>query len=224
MRKQYPANLLKAIRLNEICGAAIDYDTLNADQKGGLTNLLAQLTERERFVLDKYYRKGISMKALADQYQVNQNRIRQIIRYAVKKCRVQELLFYVAVGLETRTRAITEQAARAELLYCLSYGIEGESHLYHREVGALDLPSKVRCTLERAGIRQIRDLVILSQYEDGLRQIRMLGTTSEAQIVVHLQSAGLLPLQYEKIAGRPCCMKPDRELAAFCNLNQFYVN
>ena len=111
MKKQYPANLLKAIRLNEICGAAIDYDALNADQQGGLANLLAQLTEREHFVLDKYYREGISMKALADQYQVNQNRIRQIIRHAVKKCQVQELLFYVAVGLETRTRALMEQAA-----------------------------------------------------------------------------------------------------------------
>lgn len=74
MKKQYPANLLKAIRLNEICGAAIDYDALNADQQGGLANLLAQLTEQERFVLDKYYCEGISMKALADQYQVNQNR------------------------------------------------------------------------------------------------------------------------------------------------------
>lgn len=224
MKKHYPANLLKTIRVNEICGAAIDYDALNVDQQGGLANLLAQLTEREHFVLDKYYREGISMKALADQYQVNQNRIRQIIRHAIKKCQAQELLFYVAVGLETRTRVLMEQAAQAERLYYRHYGIEGESHLYRREVGALDLPSKVLCTLERAGIRQVRDLIILSQYEDGLRQIRMLGSTSEAQIVVHLQSAGLLPLQYEKIAGRPCCMKPDRELAAFCNLNRFYVN
>ena len=46
MKKQYPANLLKAIRLNEICGAAIDYGALTADQQGGLTNLLARLTER----------------------------------------------------------------------------------------------------------------------------------------------------------------------------------
>lgn len=198
MKKQYPANLLKAIRLNEICGAAIDYGALTADQQGGLTNLLARLTERERFVLDKYYCEGISMKALADQYQVNQNRIRQIIRHAVKKCQVQELLFYVAVGLETRTKALTEQAAQAEHLYCQRYGVAGESHLYCREVGALDLPSKVLCTLERAGTRQIRELVILSQYEDGLRKIRMLGSTSEAQIVAHLQSTGLLPSRYEK--------------------------
>ena len=224
MKKQYPANLLKAIRLNEICGAAIDYGALTADQQGGLTNLLARLTERERFVLDKYYCEGISMKALADQYQVNQNRIRQIIRHAVKKCQVKELLFYVAVGLETRTKALSEQSAQAERLYCHHYGIEGESHLYRREAGALDLPNKVLCTLERAGICQIRDLVILSQYEDGLRKIRMLGSTSEAQIVAHLQSTGLLPSRYEKIAGSPCCMKPDRELAAFCNLNQFYIN
>lgn len=136
----------------------------------------------------------------------------------------KELLFYVAVGLETRTKALSEQSAQAERLYCHHYGIEGESHLYRREAGALDLPNKVLCTLERAGICQIRDLVILSQYEDGLRKIRMLGSTSEAQIVAHLQSTGLLPSRYEKIASSPCCMKPDRELAAFCNLNQFYIN
>ena len=53
--------------------------------RAGLPICWARLTERERFVLDKYYREGISMKALADQYQVNQNRIRQIIRHAVKK-------------------------------------------------------------------------------------------------------------------------------------------
>ena len=47
MKRPYPANLLSAIQLNEICGTAIDYATLNADQQAGLANLLDQLTERE---------------------------------------------------------------------------------------------------------------------------------------------------------------------------------
>ena len=223
MKKQYPANLLKAIRLNEICGAAIDYDALNADQQGGLANLLAQLTERERFVLDKHYREGASMKALADQHHVNENRIRQIIRHAVKKCQVKELLLYVADGFAARTNALTEQAAQAERLYCQHLSMEGV-HLYRLEDGALDLPVKVLHTLDRAGVHAIRDLVILSQYEAGLCRIRMLGAASERQIITRLQSAGLLPAQYERIPGCPCCMKPDRELAAFRNLTRFADN
>lgn len=223
MKKQYPANLLKAIRLNEICGAAIDYDALNADQQGGLANLLAQLTERERFVLDKHYREGASMKALADQHHVNENRIRQIIRHAVKKCQVKELLLYVADGFAARTNALTEQAAQAERLYCQHLSMEGV-HLYRLEAGALDLPVKVLHTLDRAGVHAIRDLVILSQYEAGLCRIRMLGAASERQIITRLQSAGLLPAQYERIPGCPCCMKPDRKLAAFRNLTRFADN
>lgn len=223
MKHPYPANLLSAIQLNEICGTAMDYATLTTDQMEGLANLLKQLTEREQFVLDKHYHEGISMKALADQYHVTQNRIRQIIRHAVKKCQVKELLLYVADGFTARTKALTEQAAQAEQLYCQCFGVE-EAYLYRQKVDALDLSTKVMRTLERAGIHTIRDLVILSQYETGLGRIRMLGATSEMQIVTHLQSAGLLPAQYERIPGCPCCMKPDRELAAFRNLNRFADN
>ena len=35
-------------QLNEICGTAMDYATLTADQQAGVANLLGQLTERER--------------------------------------------------------------------------------------------------------------------------------------------------------------------------------
>ena len=223
MKRPYPANLLSAIKLNEICGTAIDYATLIADQQAGLANLLDQLTERERFVLDKHYREGASMKALADQHHVNENRIRQIIRHAVKKCQVKELLLYVADGFAARTNALTEQAAQAERLYCQHLSMEGV-HLYRLEAGALDLPVKVLHTLDRAGVHAIRDLVILSQHEAGLCRIRMLGAASERQIITRLQSAGLLPAEYEKIPGCPCCMKPDRELAAYHNLNRFADN
>lgn len=223
MKRPYPVNLLSAIRLNEICGTAMDYATLTTDQIEGLANLLGQLTERERFVLDKHYHEGISMKALADQHHITQNRIRQIIRHAVKKCQVKELLLYVADGFAARTNALTEQAAQAERLYCQHLSMEGV-HLYRLEAGALDLPVKVLHTLERAGIHAIRDLVILSQYEAGLCRIRMLGAASERQIITRLQSAGLLPAQYERIPGCPCCMKPDRELAAFRNLTRFADN
>lgn len=224
MRKKYPDNLLSAVSLNEICGTAVDYAALTADQKNGLDNLLGQLTERERFVLDKHYREGISMRALADQCCVNQNHIRQIIRHAIKKCQVIELLLYVTDGFDARIKALSEQAAQAEGSYCQCYGIESESNLYWLEVDALDLSNKVLGTLERAGVRQVREVVILSQYEDGLRQIRMLGASAEAEIVARLQLAGLLPRQYEKIAGRPGRMKVDRELAAFRNLNRFANN
>lgn len=223
MKRPYPANLLSAIQLNEICGTAMDYATLTTDQMEGLANLLKQLTEREQFVLDKHYHEGISMKALADQYHVTQNRIRQIIRHAVKKCQVKELLLYVADGFTARTKALTEQAAQAEQLYCQHLSKEGV-HLYRLEAGALNLPTKVLHTLDRAGVHAIRDLVILSQYEAGLCRIRMLGAASERQIIARLQSAGLLPAEYEKIPGYPCCMKPDRELTAFRNLNRFADN
>ena len=201
----------------------MDYATLTTDQMEGLANLLKQLTEREQFVLDKHYHEGISMKALADQYHVTQNRIRQIIRHAVKKCQVKELLLYVADGFTARTKALTEQAAQAEQLYCQHLSKEGV-HLYRLEAGALNLPAKVLHTLDRAGVHAIRDLVILSQYEAGLCRIRMLGAASERQIIARLQSAGLLPAEYEKIPGYPCCMKPDRELTAFRNLNRFADN
>ncbi len=57
MRKKnnYPANLLNALRLNDLLGTDIDYENLTEDQIKGADYILALLTEREEIVLDHYY-------------------------------------------------------------------------------------------------------------------------------------------------------------------------
>ncbi|MCD7856392.1 MAG: hypothetical protein LUG55_01030 [Clostridiales bacterium] len=97
------------------------------------------------------------------------------------------------------------------------------SHLYFQDIGSLGLPVRVIHALQRYDICQVRELVILSQYSDGICGMRHLGETSEEQIENALQRGGLLPKHYEKIFEKPSCINVDRELAAFQNLNIWFL-
>ena len=82
---EYPANLLAAMKVNEIMGSDLDYENLSEDQMQGLTYALSALTEREMIVLTENYKEEMSVKAIADMHYLTESRVKGIKRDALKK-------------------------------------------------------------------------------------------------------------------------------------------
>lgn len=223
--KHYPESLLEALNLNEVCNLepGLDYSRLTADQKKGLEFLLdVILTEREAMLLRNRYVDCMGMKKIAEKYGIREKRAYGIIMRALLKLKDRRLLLYVAEGYEARLKNVREHLMWEEQCYCRRIEAFYSSDLYFQGIESLNLPVRVTHALQRHGVHQIRELVILSQYSDGIRRIHLLGETAEEQIENALQKGGLLPKHYEKILGKPPYMNPDRELTAFHNLNLWY--
>ncbi len=73
-KKNYPANLLNALHLNDLLGTDIDYENLTEDQIKGANYILALLTEREEIVLDHYYKSFMSRKWIAERYHLTEKK------------------------------------------------------------------------------------------------------------------------------------------------------
>ena len=110
-KAEYPASLLKVLKVNDVTRSAIDYRDLTDDQMCGLEYALQNnLTEREAIVIRHYYQENMSMAAIAEKYNLPANRIKQIIRQAERKFQSNpEWLFYIANGYEAQTEYMQEQ-------------------------------------------------------------------------------------------------------------------
>ncbi|MCD7750494.1 MAG: hypothetical protein LUI10_01920 [Lachnospiraceae bacterium] len=223
---RYPESLLEALNLNKACHlkTGLDYSRLTVDQKKGLRFLLENfLTEREQMVMTDRYVHCMSIKKIAEKYSLTEIRIRGIITQSLRNLNNRWMLLYVVQGYEVRMKFMREYLAWMEQRY--RYWIENTDglHLFYQDIGILELPVRVIHALRRYDVNQVRDLVILSQYNDGIRGIRHLGDKAEEQIESALQKGGLLPKHYEKIKDKPYCINQDRELAAFQNLNIWFL-
>ncbi len=122
--KNYPARLLNALRLNDLLGTDIDYENLTEDQIKGADYILSLLTEREKIVLDLYYKSAMSRKWIAERYNLSEKRVRQIIDEALKKLQIKELLLYAAEGFDSHKRRMEEQLRTEESKFCMARGID----------------------------------------------------------------------------------------------------
>ena len=83
----YPYNLISAIRGDEPIDFPLNQNNINA-----LNDALAGLYEREELVLKKHYKQGLSLAEIAEFYNVTRERIRQIIKSALRKLGQPETL------------------------------------------------------------------------------------------------------------------------------------
>ncbi|MCD8129670.1 MAG: hypothetical protein LUE16_00065 [Lachnospiraceae bacterium] len=224
--KHYPESLLETLRLNEVCGLnpGLDYSRLTADQRKGINFLFENvLTEREAMLIRDRYVDCMSKKKIAEKYGLRENHAYGIIIRSIMKLNDRELLFYVAEGYEARKKHLELCLEWQEQRYLRWIEDMRRSGLYFRNVENLNLPVRVTHALQHYEVSQIRELVVLSQYEEGIQRIRHLGDIAEEQIENALQKGGLLPKHYEKIWDKPSCINLDRELAAFQNLNIWFL-
>lgn len=196
-KAEYPASLLKVLKVNDVTRSAIDYRDLTDDQMCGLEYALKNnLTEREAIVIRHYYQENMSMAAIAEKYNLPTNRIKQIIRQAERKFQSNpEWLFYIANGYEAQTEYMQEQLKTEEKAYCETRGIHDKSHLFYQDIASLGFPTRVLNPLTRAGLKTVRDLVI---YIGSSNRIRKIGELSCKLVCDKLVEINLLPAEMEK--------------------------
>lgn len=216
-KKNYPANLLTVLHLNELLGTDIDYEKLTEDQMKGVEYMLSALTERERTVLHCRYRDGMTGKEITARYHLTEKRVRSIIEEAFKKIRVEAWLFYAANGYEANRKRMKEQLKTAESVFCTARGITDRTHIFYQGIECLDLPVKIDNSLKRAGIRTVRELLIFI-CSDG--HARNFGGISFSLVCDRLKKENLLPENFSKCSIAPV-PRLDLETIVFRKLNGY---
>ncbi len=214
-KKNYPANLLNALHLNDLLGTDIDYENLTEDQIKGANYILALLTEREEIVLNYYYKSFMSRKWIAERCHLTENRVRQIICKALKKLQVKELLQYAAEGFDSHRRRMEEQLRAEESKFCMARGIADRTHLLYQEIERLNLPVKIERALQRGDVRTVRELLITIC---AARHIRQLGEGSIRYVRELLEKENLMPENFKESA-MPVIPRLDLEAIIFQKLN-----
>lgn len=217
--KEYPANLLEAMKINEIMGSDLDYENLSEDQMHGLTYALSALTEREMIVLTENYKDKMTVKAIADMHYLTVSRVKGIKRDAMKKIGNVSYLWFIVLGYQVRYESLERMCRREEDNYCSRYGITGEQHLFYQNISELNFPCRVYNCLQKSGIRTVRDLILFVQWKDWSHSIRNFGKKAEGIVLEALNEHGFLPEYYEPIPWKEAMPSLNKELAAFYNLN-----
>lgn len=216
-RYNYPENLLSALHLNEETQRQIRYDELTDDQRKGLEYALSALTEREHVVLQHRFCDGLSCKTIALHYNLSENRVRSIVRDALRWLRKNAAwLYYITDGYEARIARLQKQLQTEERMYCERCGITSPMHLYCQGLDALHLPVKLHNPLCRNDVKTIRELLI---FLCSSTHIRNFGALSKAAVQEYLAHENLLPTG----EPLPCCNveapRLDLEVQVFQALN-----
>lgn len=222
-KKNYPANLLAELKINEKTNSQIDYDNLTDDQMAGLEYTLnSQLTEREIIAFGHYYKERLSCRKIAERYEMTEYRIKQIISRALRKISSNpEWFFYIVNGYEAQTEYIQQQLAQEEQKYCEQHGIRNKSHIYYADLFCMDFPARIYNPLDKAGIKTVRDLLI---YLGTSNNIRHLGELSCKQVCERLAKEKLISEDMEKNWKKHRFFNLphfDEELRAFKKLNEY---
>ncbi len=214
-KKNYPANLLNALHLNDLLGTDVDYENLTEDQIKGADYILSMLTERERIVLDHYYKSAVSRKWIAERYHLTKKRVRQIIYAALKKLQIRELLLYAAEGFDFHRRRMEEQLRAEESRFCKTRGIMDRTHLFYQEIERLNLPVKIERALQRGNVRTVRELLITIC---AARRVYQLGEGSIRVVSEILKRENLMPEDFQE-SEIPVIPQIDMEAIIFQRIN-----
>ena len=209
----YPYNLLDDI-VSRHTGKReeADYwqDILTEDQEAGLLCALSTLTEKERRVVDLYYREDKTLEEVGKQESATRERIRQIIAKAVRKLRHPRLFNLIRYGMNGY-EGVKAEMRRAELLRKREETLdEWESELLARkavldeifegmssvssktdasaaDIACMDLSVRSYNCLKRAGLNTLQDVCDCARSGQLLR-VRNLGRKSLREVLSKVQS------------------------------------
>lgn len=167
---------------------------LSEDRLRGIEHALETLTERERDCLVKYYRDGRSYKDIAKDYQVTQERIRQVIAKALRKLRYPTRRKFLLLGYkigtgevyrEEREKVLEElRRARTDAKEKFDKMVDGEEEEKGVPISDMELSMRSWNCLRRAGFETAEQV---AEKVGSLRSIRNLGRRSEEEILAKLR-------------------------------------
>lgn len=204
LKEPYPYNLLSAIYgEDEVIQIEPEHD-MPADFYGSMEYMLATLSPRERDVLHLRYAHGMTLREIAVQYEVGQERVRQIEAKAIRKLRHPTRLQYIKTGVQGMIRNVRErvqesayqqglQEGKASMIAEMNGGndesLSPENSALIYTIEELDLSVRAFNCLKRSGYKTVAD--IMTADHDKLIRARNLGMKSFYEVCDKLESLGL---------------------------------
>jgi len=196
----YPYNLLVAIK--GLAEREIPV-VLTEDHWAGLHYVLSLLEERERGILLQRYEEGKSRSAIAEDFDITAERVRQVENKACRKLQRLPNWNYIYYGVAGYLRKIatTEYNRGYSRGYEEGYGDGvkdgtkgkernyGTNELLNRPVEHLNLSMRAQNCLKLTNCKKIGDVVRLD--EDEIRKMRQLGKVTANEIAQALKKLGI---------------------------------
>ena len=194
LKKGYPENLITELGLYAIFGED-SYTPLTEDQLAGLEYAISMLKKREIDLITMRFKGQISFNAIGVIIGRSTERVRQIIKCALRKLRKPNIAGYYISGYNAYTEQINLPLDDLTPVYCSMSDDEIKEALGDRadlSIHELKLPIRVANCLLRTRIDTIYKLVILIyREEDHFRRIRNLGPLSAKDILEACRRHGI---------------------------------
>lgn len=183
----FPMNLIKEV-------ITVDENTI-IDRDAFLKYILSNnnvLTERERYVLFRRYHDNLTLRQIATENNVTQERIRQVIARSIRKLRhPQRVMDYTCVT-KAEYNNLKTRYDNLKSVYNKKYCDESNQEvypLYDMTLEELELSVRSYNCLRRAGIKNLKDITDKTELE--IRRVRNLGKKSVKEITDKLSELGV---------------------------------
>lgn len=176
---EYPDNLI-----NAIFGDVAEYNTA-PDLLGSIEYCLYTLNDRERELINRRFKQGITLEESGKIFNIGKERTRQIISGALRKLRHPSRSELIKRGL----KGLIEMKLEF-MLDRVSESSETAETKLEMTIDELDISRRAYFCLHRAGLYTVRD--ILKVIQDGsLLKVRNLGMFTAREVVNAIRGIGL---------------------------------
>lgn len=195
----YPNNLIADI--NNISASKEEFTT---DVERGIEVAILTLTNREAEVIKQRYKENKTLKAIADYYEVTEERVRQILNKALRKLRHPNVIKYIELGLEGYINSQYTKGYSDGYIKGLNDAKSGDKAtqksdmFFQNNLESVELSVRAYNCLKQAGVNTIGDLLEFDDIES-IYNIRNLGKKSAVEIARKLSDFGIKGTVWEKL-------------------------
>ena len=172
------------------------------DLEASILYAINTLSDRTRAMIVMRYRDKLSYAAIAKEYSVTQERVRQLIMKGMRQLRHPSRMIYIKLGVQgamiqakkeaaekARDRAVVEYLATLKLEELEIDTAKGQKNIYMTRLDDLCLSVRAYNCLRRCGNETVGDVMKMSA--DELRRVRNLGTRSYSDIIREFERIGV---------------------------------
>lgn len=187
----YPGNMLEDIA-EKVNGEHLT--ALPDDWQPSIEYAVSLLTEREAGVLKLRYQQGLKLDDISKEYGVTRERIRQILRRALRELTYHHKWRFIKYGISVAIKAAEDKAREDGFQNGYRRGLHDAERYrkidLHGDVSLCDLDLSVRSynCLCRAGVKTGSDIVGMGY--DRLIRVRNFGRKSYEEVIKKLDALG----------------------------------
>ena len=197
--KTYPNNLIA-----DIDNIPVSKEKYAYDVERGVEVAISTLTHREAKIIKLRYEENKALKAIAEQYEISVERVRQILAKALRKMRHPSRTKYIKLGLNGYIDSQYKKGYKDGYTKGLNDAKNHKDEMGNRDtfleksIESVELSIRAYNCLKQAGVDTINDLLNFNDIES-IYKIRNLGRKSAIEIAKKLYELGIYGTEWEKL-------------------------